>query len=190
MGVDNVIDDIRKDAESRMKKSLEALHSNFNKIRTGRAHPSILDSLTVDYYGSQVPLNQVASVNVEDARTLSVVPWEQSMVPKIEKAIMTSDLGLNPSSAGNVIRLPMPMLTEETRKGYIKQARQEAEHARVAVRNVRRDANSELKSLLKEKEISEDEQHEGEEAIQKLTDSYIAEVDKALESKERDLMQV
>ncbi|MEQ6889360.1 ribosome recycling factor [Halomonas sp. CS7] len=185
-----MIDDIKKDAESRMKKSLEALHSNFNKIRTGRAHPSILDAVTVEYYGSQMPLNQVASVNVEDARTLTVVPWEQSMVPKIEKAIMTSDLGLNPASAGNVIRVPMPMLTEETRKGYIKQARQEAEHARVAVRNVRRDANGDFKSLLKDKDITEDEQHQGEEAIQKLTDSIVAEIDKALESKEHDLMQV
>lgn len=185
-----MINDIQKDAESRMKKSLDALHANFNKIRTGRAHSSILDSVTVDYYGSQVPLNQVASVNVEDARTLSVVPWEQNLVPKIEKAIMTSDLGLNPASAGNVIRVPMPMLTEETRKGYIKQARGEAENARVAVRNVRRDANSELKALLKEKEISEDEQHRGEEAIQKLTDKYISEIDKQLEVKEHDLMQV
>ncbi|WP_108445278.1 ribosome recycling factor [Halomonas denitrificans] len=185
-----MIDDIKKDAESRMKKSLEALHSNFNKIRTGRAHPSILDAVTVEYYGSQMPLNQVASVNVEDARTLSVVPWEQSMVPKIEKAIMTSDLGLNPASAGNVIRVPMPMLTEETRKGYIKQARTEAEHARVAVRNVRRDANGDIKSLLKEKEITEDEQHQAEDAIQKLTDGIVAEIDKALESKEHDLMQV
>lgn len=185
-----MINDIKKDAEARMKKSLEALHSNLNKIRTGRAHSSILDSVTVDYYGSQVPLNQVASVNVEDARTLSVVPWEQNMVPKIEKAIMTSELGLNPSSAGTVIRVPMPMLTEETRKGYIKQARQEAETARVAVRNVRRDANGDIKSLLKEKEITEDEQRQAEEAIQKLTDKYIAEVDKMLEAKEHDLMQV
>nr|WP_232482758.1 MULTISPECIES: ribosome recycling factor [Halomonas] len=173
-----------------MKKSVEALHSNFNKIRTGRAHPSILDAVTVDYYGGQVPLNQVASVNVEDARTLTVTPWEQGMVPKIEKAIMTSDLGLNPASAGNVIRVPMPMLTEETRKGYIKQARSEAEHARVAVRNVRRDANGDFKSLLKDKEITEDDQRQGEDEIQKLTDKYIAEVDKALAAKEQDLMQV
>ncbi|ASK19973.1 MAG: ribosome recycling factor [Vreelandella alkaliphila] len=185
-----MINDIKKDAESRMKKSVEALHSNFNKIRTGRAHPSILDAVTVDYYGGQVPLNQVASVNVEDARTLTVAPWEQGMVPKIEKAIMTSDLGLNPASAGNVIRVPMPMLTEETRKGYIKQARSEAEHARVAVRNVRRDANGDFKSLLKDKEITEDDQRQGEDEIQKLTDKYIAEVDKALAAKEQDLMQV
>jgi len=185
-----VINDIKKDAESRMKKSVEALHGNLNKIRTGRAHSSILDSVTVEYYGSQVPLNQVANINTEDARTLSVVPWEQSMVPKVEKAIMTSDLGLNPSTAGNNIRVPLPMLTEETRKGYIKQARHEAENSRVAVRNVRRDANGDIKALLKEKEISEDEQRQAEEAIQKLTDKYIAEIDKTLESKEHDLMQV
>ncbi|BBI59425.1 ribosome recycling factor [Vreelandella sulfidaeris] len=185
-----MINDIKKDAESRMKKSVEALHSNFNKIRTGRAHPSILDAVTVDYYGSQVPLSQVASVNVEDARTLTIAPWEQGMVQKIEKAIMTSDLGLNPASAGNVIRVPMPMLTEETRKGYIKQARSEAENARVAVRNVRRDANGDFKSLLKDKDITEDDQREGEDAIQKLTDKYIAEIDKALAAKEQDLMQV
>ena len=173
-----------------MKKSVEALNSNFNKIRTGRAHPSILDAVTVDYYGSQVPLTQVASVNVEDARTLSIAPWEQGMVQKIEKAIMTSDLGLNPASAGNVIRVPMPMLTEETRKVYIKQARSEAENARVAVRNVRRDANGDFKSLLKEKDITEDDQRQGEDEVQKLTDKYIAEVDKALAAKEQDLMQV
>ncbi|SEM00999.1 ribosome recycling factor [Halomonas caseinilytica] len=185
-----MIDDIKKDAESRMKKSLDALHHNFNKIRTGRAHPSILDAVTVEYYGSQMPINQVASVNVEDARTLTVVPWEQSMVPKVEKAIMTAELGLNPASAGNVIRVPMPMLTEETRKGYIKQARQEAENARVAVRNVRRDANHELKAMLKDKEITEDDQRQGEDEIQKLTDKIVGEIDKALESKEHDLMQV
>ena len=156
-----MINDIKKDAESRMKKSVEALHSNFNKIRTGRAHPSILDAVTVEYYGGQVPLNQVASVNVEDA-----------------------------SSAGNVIRVPMPMLTEETRKGYIKQARSEAENARVAVRNVRRDANGDFKSLLKDKDITEDDQRQGEDEIQKLTDKYIAEIDKALAAKEQDLMQV
>lgn len=185
-----MINDIKKDAESRMKKSVEALNTNFNKIRTGRAHPSILDSVTVDYYGSPVPLSQVASVNVEDGRTLSIAPWEQGMVQKIEKAIMTSDLGLNPASAGNVIRVPMPMLTEETRKGYIKQARSEAENARVAVRNVRRDANGDFKSLLKDKDITEDDQRQGEDEIQKLTDKYIAEIDKALAAKEQDLMQV
>ncbi len=185
-----MINDIKQDAEARMKKSLEALQTNFHKIRTGRAHPTILDSVSVEYYGSQMPLNQVASVNVEDARTLAVVPWEKSMVPKVEKAIMTSDLGLNPATAGSVIRVPMPALTEETRRGYIKQARGEAEHARVAVRNVRRDANGDIKALLKDKAISEDDEHQGEEAIQKLTDKYVAEIDKLLEAKEHDLLQV
>nr|WP_242520736.1 ribosome recycling factor [Halomonas litopenaei] len=173
-----------------MQKTIESLHHNLNKIRTGRAHPSILDAVQVEYYGSMMPLNQVASVNVEDARTLTVVPWEQSMVPKVEKAIMTSDLGLNPASAGNVIRVPMPMLTEETRKGYIKQARQEAENARVAIRNVRRDANNDIKALLKDKEISEDEERQGEDEVQKITDRFIAEIDKTLAAKEEDLMQV
>ncbi|WP_442487777.1 ribosome recycling factor [Halomonas litopenaei] len=185
-----MINEIKKDAEARMQKTIESLHHNLNKIRTGRAHPSILDAVQVEYYGSMMPLNQVASVNVEDARTLAVVPWEQSMVPKVEKAIMTSDLGLNPASAGNVIRVPMPMLTEETRKGYIKQARQEAENARVAIRNVRRDANNDLKSLLKDKDISEDEERQGEDEIQKLTDRFVAEIDKTLTAKEEDLMQV
>ncbi|GAA5171089.1 MULTISPECIES: ribosome recycling factor [Halomonadaceae] len=185
-----MINDIKQDAEARMKKTLESLQTNFHKIRTGRAHPTILDSVTVEYYGAQMPLNQVASVNVEDARTLAVVPWEKSMVPKVEKAIMTSDLGLNPATAGSVIRVPMPALTEETRRGYIKQARGEAENARVAVRNVRRDANSDIKALLKDKSITEDDEHQGEEAIQKLTDKYVAEIDKLLEAKEHDLLQV
>ncbi|KFF49517.1 ribosome recycling factor [Salinicola endophyticus] len=185
-----MIDDIKKDAEGRMKKSLESLQTNFHKIRTGRAHPSILDAVMVEYYGSDVPLNQVANVNVEDARTLAVTPWERTMVQKIEKAIMTSDLGLNPATAGTVIRVPMPPLTEETRRNYIKQARAEAENARVAVRNVRRDANSDLKSLLKDKEITEDDERRGEEEVQKLTDKYVSEIDKLLESKEHDLMQV
>ncbi|KJZ17761.1 MULTISPECIES: ribosome recycling factor [Halomonas] len=185
-----MINEIKKDAEARMQKTVESLHHNLNKIRTGRAHPSILDAVQVEYYGSMMPLNQVASVNVEDARTLAVVPWEQSMVPKVEKAIMTSDLGLNPASAGNVIRVPMPMLTEETRKGYIKQARQEAENARVAIRNVRRDANNDLKALLKDKDISEDEERQGEDEIQKITDRFVAEIDKTLTAKEEDLMQV
>ena len=185
-----MINEIKKDAEARMQKTFESLHHNLNKIRTGRAHPSILDAVQVEYYGSMMPLNQVASVNVEDARTLAVVPWEQSMVPKVEKAIMTSDLGLNPASAGNVIRVPMPMLTEETRKGYIKQARQEAENARVAIRNVRRDANNDLKALLKDKDISEDEERQGEDEIQKITDRFVAEIDKTLTAKEEDLMQV
>ena len=185
-----VIDDIKSDTEKKMKKSLEALHSAFNKIRTGRAHPSILDSVMVDYYGQETPLKQVASVNVEDSRTLAVAPWEKPMLPKIEKAIMKSDLGLNPSNNGDVIRLPMPMLTEETRKEMVKQARADAEHGRVSIRNARRDANSMLKDLLKEKDISEDDERFGGEEIQKLTDRHIAEVEKELKAKEEDLMAV
>jgi len=185
-----VIDDIKSDAEKKMKKSLEALNSAFNKIRTGRAHPSILDSVMVDYYGQETPLKQVASVNVEDNRTLAVSAWEKPLMPKIEKAIMMSDLGLNPSNNGDVIRIPMPMLTEETRKEMVKQAKADAEHGRVSIRNARRDANSMLKDLLKEKEINEDEERNGEEAIQKLTDRYIAEVEKQLKAKEEDLMVV
>ena len=147
-----MIDDIQTDAEERMEKSLEALGQSFNKIRTGRAHPSILDGIRIEYYGAETPLKQMASINVEDARTLAVSVFDKSITPDVEKAIMKSDLGLNPSTAGDVIRIPMPMLTEETRKGYIKQARAEAESARVSIRNARRDANSYLKELLKEKE--------------------------------------
>lgn len=185
-----MINEIKQDAENRMKKSLEALASAFNKIRTGRAHPGILDSVMVNYYGQETPLKQVASVNVEDNRTLAVVPWEKNLVPTIEKAIMSSDLGLNPATSGDVIRVPMPMLTEETRRELVKQARADAEHGRVSVRNARRDANNDLKDLQKEKEISEDEQRRGEEEVQKLTDRYIAEVDKMLKAKEEDLMEV
>lgn len=185
-----MIDDIRKDAAQRMKKAVEVLGTNFNKIRTGRAHPSLLDSIRISYYGSDVPLSQVANINVEDARTLSVVPWEKSMVPEVEKAIMKSDLGLNPATAGNNIRIPMPSLTEETRKGYIRQARQEAEHARVSIRNVRRDAMNQLKELLKEKAISEDDERRAQDEIQKVTDRCVADVDKALAAKEADLMEI
>jgi len=185
-----VINDIKAEAEKKMKKSLEALGSAFNKIRTGRAHPAILDSVMVNYYGQETPLKQVASVNVEDNRTLLVAPWEKNLVPTIEKAIMMSDLGLNPSTNGDAIRVPMPMLTEETRKEMVKQARADAEHGRVSIRNARRDANSMLKDLLKDKDISEDDQRRGEEEIQKLTDKYIAEVDKLLKVKEEDLMAV
>ncbi|MDY6890097.1 MAG: ribosome recycling factor [Pseudomonadota bacterium] len=185
-----MINEIVKDAEGRMKKSVEALVENFKKIRTGRAHPSILDSITVSYYGSEVPIQQVANISVEDARMLTIVPWEKKVASDIEKAIMKSDLGLNPSTNGDVIRVPMPALTEETRKNYIRQARAEAEHARVAIRNVRRDANGELKNLLKEKEISEDECRRGEEQVQKLTDKYVAEVDSLLAQKESDLMEI
>ncbi|WOX06213.1 ribosome recycling factor [Microbulbifer pacificus] len=185
-----MINDIKKDAEGRMKKSIEALGSNFNKIRTGRAHPSILDGVMVSYYGSDTPLSQVANVTVEDARTLSVTPWEKNLVPDIEKAIMKSDLGLNPSTAGSVIRIPMPMLTEETRKNFIRQAKGEAENARVAIRNVRRDALAEVKALEKDKEISEDDERRAGDEIQKLTDKYVAEVEKALAAKEKDLMEI
>src|SRR5690554_7031419 len=185
-----MINEIVQDAEARMKKSAEALVENFKKIRTGRAHPSILDSITVSYYGSDVPIQQVANVSVEDARTLTIIPWEKKVVSDIEKAIHKSDLGLNPSTNGDVIRVPMPALTEETRKEMVKQAKADAEHGRVSVRNARRDANSMLKDLLKDKEISEDDQRRGEEEIQKLTDKYIAEVEKMLKAKEEDLMAV
>lgn len=185
-----MIDEIKSDADARMNKSLEALQGNFNRIRTGRAHPSLLDTIRVDYYGSETPLSQVANIGVEDARTLSVTPWEKPMVQEIEKAIMKSDLGLNPATAGSVIRIPMPALTEETRKGYVRQARQEAETARVSVRNARRDAMSELKELVKEKEISEDDERRGQEEVQKLTDSFIKKIDEALTLKEADLLEI
>lgn len=185
-----MIKEIKDSAQERMKKSVEMLGVNFNKIRTGRAHPSILDSVMVSYYGSPTPLSQVANVSVLDSRTLSISPWEKHIVPDIEKAIMKSDLGLNPSTTGELIRVPMPALTEETRKNYIKQAKAEAEHARVSVRNVRRDANGDLKGLVKSKDISEDEERRAQDEIQKLTDKYIAEIDAALAVKEKDLMEI
>ncbi len=186
----NVINEIKQDADQRMRKSVESLVDNFKKIRTGRAHPSILDTVMVNYYGSETPLKQVANISVEDGRTLAISPWEKHLGPEIEKAIIKSDLGLNPSSTGDIIRVPMPALTEETRKGFIRQARQEAENARVAVRNIRRDANGDIKDLLKEKEITEDDDRRGQDAIQKLTDKYIGEIDKMLEHKEADLMEI
>jgi ribosome recycling factor len=185
-----VINDIKAEAEKKMTKSLESLHSAFNKIRTGRAHPSILDSVMVNYYGQETPLKQVASVNVEDNRTLAVSPWEKNLVPVIEKAIMMADLGLNPSTSGDLIRIPMPMLTEETRRNMVKQSKADAENGRVSIRNARLDANSTMKELLKDKDISEDDERRGEEEIQKLTDRYIAEVEKMLKAKEEDLMAV
>ncbi len=185
-----MLEDIRKDAEVRMQNSLDALSSNFNKIRTGRAHPSLLDGIKVEYYGADTPLNQMANVNVEDARTLSLTAWDKSMIPEIERAIMKSDLGLNPATAGEVIRIPMPPLTEETRKGYIKQARSEAEAARVSVRNARRDAMGMLKELVKDKEISEDEERRGQDQVQKLTDGFIARVEEMLTGKEADLLEI
>ncbi|NQX89639.1 MAG: ribosome recycling factor [Halioglobus sp.] len=185
-----MIDDLKNETSERMEKSLEALGNNFNKIRTGRAHPSLLDGLKVEYYGSDTPLNQVANINVEDARTLALTVWDKSMTPAVEKAILKSDLGLNPVTAGEVIRIPMPMLTEETRKGYIRQARHEAESARVSVRNARRDAMGMLKELLKEKEISEDEERRGGDEVQKLTDGFIERIEKLLTVKETDLMEI
>ncbi|MEC8112388.1 MAG: ribosome recycling factor [Pseudomonadota bacterium] len=185
-----MIDDIKQETEERMGKALEALSHNFNKIRTGRAHPSLLDSIRVEYYGAETPLNQLANINIEDARTLSVVAFDKAITPDIERAIMKSDLGLNPATAGEVIRIPMPVLTEETRKGYIKQARAEAESARVSVRNARRDGLGMLKELLKEKEISEDEERRGQDVIQKLTDDFVAKVEKALSEKETDLIAI
>ena len=185
-----MIDDIKQDTKERMGKALEALSHNFNKIRTGRAHPSLLDSIRIDYYGAETPLNQLANINIEDARTLSVVAFDKGITPDIERAILKSDLGLNPATAGDVIRIPMPVLTEETRKGYIKQARGEAESARVSVRNARRDGLGMLKELLKEKEISEDEERRGQDVIQKLTDHYVAKVETALGEKETDLMAI
>ncbi len=185
-----MIDDIKSEAEARMVKALEALQHNFNKIRTGRAHPSLLDGIKAEYYGAETPLNQLASINVEDARTLAVTAFDKSMTPAIEKAIMKSDLGLNPATAGEVIRIPMPMLTEETRKGYIKQAKAEAESARVSIRNARRDGNAMLKELLKDKEISEDDERRGQDVMQKLTDSHVAKVEEALSVKEADLMEI
>ena len=173
-----------------MQKALTALAGAFNKIRTGRAHPSILDNVMVSYYGSDVPINQVANINVEDGRTLSLIPWEKPMIPEIEKAIMKSGLGLNPVTSGEVIRVPMPALTEETRKEFIRKARNEAEQARVSIRNVRRDANNHLKELLKDKDISEDDERRGADAIQKLTDKNIAEVDVVLKAKEVDLSEI
>ncbi|MBP6382383.1 MAG: ribosome recycling factor [Pseudomonadales bacterium] len=185
-----MINELKKDAESRMRKSVEALGTALNKIRTGRAHPSLLDGVRVSYYGSEMPLSQVANITVEDGRMLVVTPWEKNMVPEVEKAIMKSDLGLNPSTAGTVIRLPMPALTEETRKGYIKQARHEAEAARVAVRNIRKDVNGDLKDLLKDKAISEDEERRALDDVQKLTDRSVAEIDQQLAGKEKDLMEI
>ena len=185
-----MINEIKQDAQERMKKTLESLGHAFAKIRTGRAHPSILDGVMVSYYGSDTPLRQIANVVAEDSRTRALTVFDKGMIQAVEKAIMTSDLGLNPATAGTTIRVPMPALTEETRKGYTKQARGEAENARVAVRNIRRDALAQLKDLVKEKEISEDEERRAQDDVQKLTDKYVAEIDKALEGKETDLMAV
>lgn len=185
-----MIDDVKKDAAERMAKSVEALSHELAKIRTGRAHPSLLDHITVSYYGTELPIRQVANVTAEDARTLAVTPWEKGMVQAVEKAILQSDLGLNPNTAGTVIRVPLPPLTEERRRDLIKVARHEAEQARVAVRNIRRDANAELKELVKEKLISEDDERRGQELVQRLTDQYVKEVDAVLAAKEQDLLSI
>ena len=185
-----MLDEIMKDASERMAKSVASLKTDLTKIRTGRAHTSLLDHITVDYYGSEVPLNQVSNVGVEDARTLTVTPWEKDMVAPIEKAIMNSDLGLNPASAGTVIRVPLPALTEERRKDMIRVVRQEAEGGRVAIRNIRRDAISDVKDLLKEKMIGEDEERRAEDDVQALTDKFVAQVDELLAGKEEELMEI
>lgn len=185
-----MLDEIKKDAGSRMAKSVASLQHEMTKIRTGRAHTSLLDHVTVEYYGSQMPLNQVSNVGVEDSRTLVVTPWEKDMVKPIEKAIMTSDLGLNPATAGTVIRVPLPALTEERRKDMIRVVRNEAEGGRIAIRNIRRDALHDVKELLKEKMIGEDDERRGEAEIQVITDKHVADVDKILADKESELMEI
>ena len=185
-----MIDDIRKDADTRMARSVEALRHEFGKIRTGRAHASLLDHLTVSYYGSEVPLNQVASITVADSRTLAISPWEKRIAPDIEKAIVRSDLGLNPIGGSDVIRVPLPALTEERRKEMTRVVRQEAEQARIAVRNIRRAANQQLKALIRDEHIPEDLEKRAEADVQKLTDRHIARIDSVLAEKEHDLMEL
>jgi len=185
-----VLKEIKKDADTRMDKSVAAMRQELTKLRTGRAHTSLLDHITVEYYGSEVPLNQCANVNVEDPRTLAVTPWEKTMVQPIEKAIQNSELGLNPASAGTVIRVPLPPLTEERRKDMIKLVRHEAEAGRVAVRNIRRDAIHDIKELMKEKMIGEDDEHRAEDEVQALTDRHVADIDKVLAEKENELMEI
>ena len=185
-----MLDELKTDIEARMSKSIGALSNAFNKIRTGRAHPSLFDGLTVSYYGSDTPLSQVGNVNVIDARTLSVSVWEKDLIPEVEKAIHKSDLGLNPSTTGDLIRIPMPQLTEETRKNFIKKARSEAEGARISIRNARREILSNVKDLLKKKDITEDNERQIQEDVQKITDRFIKQVDEALLSKESDLLEI
>ncbi|MDX1454951.1 MAG: ribosome recycling factor [Gammaproteobacteria bacterium] len=185
-----MIDEFKKDAASRMQKSVGSFETDLGKVRTGRAHTSLLDHITVEYYGSEVPLSQVANIAVGDARTLTVQPWEKTMVPVIEKAIIQSDLGLNPNTAGEIIRIPLPQLTEERRRDLIKVVRGEAESARVAIRNIRRDVLGDIKDLLKEKEITEDDERRAQDDIQGLTDKYVGEIDSLLEKKEKELLEV
>ena len=185
-----MIADLKKSAEQKMQKTVEALKHDYQKVRTGRAHTGLLDHIQVDYYGSMMPINQVANVTLADARTIAVQPWEKKMVQVVEKAIRDSDLGLNPATSGDVIRVPMPPLTEDRRKELIKVVRHEAETARIAVRNIRRDTNEHLKKLLKDHEVSEDDERHAQVDVQKLTDRYIAEIDKVLQGKEADLLAV
>ncbi len=185
-----MIADIKKNVEQKMNKSLEALKTDLSKIRTGRAHTGILDHVMVDYYGSPTAVNQVANITLTDARTIGVQPYEKNMIGPIEKAIRDSDLGLNPATNGDLIRVPMPMLTEERRRDLIKVVKNEGEDAKIAVRNIRRDANEQLKKLLKDKEVGEDEERRAQDDVQKLTDRFVAEIDKALQVKEADLMAV
>jgi ribosome recycling factor len=185
-----VINDIIKDSKVRMEKSVDALKSQLTKVRTGRAHPSLLDSIMVSYYGADTPLRQVANVSIDDARTLAITVFDKSLTAAVEKAIMASDLGLNPMSAGTVIRVPLPALTEERRKDLVKLVRAEAENGRVAIRNIRRDANAELKALQKDKEISEDDERRATDEIQKVTDTFVKKVDDVLAEKEKELMEV
>lgn len=185
-----MLDEIKKDAAGRMAKSVASLQQDLTKIRTGRAHTSLLDHITVEYYGSQVPLNQVSNVGIEDSRTLIITPWEKDMVQAIEKAIMTSDLGLNPATAGTVIRVPLPALTEERRKDMIRLVRNEAEGGRIAIRNIRRDAMHDIKELLKEKMIGEDDERRAEGEVQDITDKNVGQVDEILAAKESELMEI
>ncbi|SDB06814.1 ribosome recycling factor [Pseudidiomarina indica] len=185
-----MINELKQDAKQRMEKSVEALRNQISKVRTGRAHPSLLDGIMVPYYGTDTPLRQLANITVEDARTLAITVFDKSASGAVEKAILTSDLGLNPAGAGSVIRVPLPPLTEERRRDLVKLVRAEAEQGRIAVRNIRRDANNDLKELLKEKEITEDEERKAAEEVQKLTDTYIAKIDEALAEKEKDLMEI
>ncbi|MDO6426732.1 ribosome recycling factor [Thalassotalea sp. 1_MG-2023] len=185
-----MIEEIKQDAQERMKKSIDSLKNSLNKVRTGRAHASLLDNITIEYYGVDTPLNQVGNVSVPDARTIAVTVFDKSMISAVEKAIMSSDLGLNPSSQGTLIRIPLPPLTEERRKDLVKVVKGEGENGKIAIRNIRRDANSDIKSLNKEKEISDDEMHQSEDEVQKITDIYIKQVDEILADKEAELMEI
>lgn len=185
-----MINDVKQSAEQKMQKSLEALKIDLGKVRTGRAHTGILDHVQVDYYGSLMPINQIANISLADSRTITVQPWEKNLISKVEKAIRDADLGLNPSTNGDVIRVPMPALTEERRRDLTKVVRGEAESAKVSVRNIRRDANETLKKMLKDKEVGEDDERRAQDEIQKLTDKFVAEIDKMLQAKETDLMAV